>query len=307
MPEMNTIYDDMRKIVGYCKFAIAWSKDPSTRLGHYDRGDSGGLYNNEGQKVARFENGRVLKLDGTLVGQYVEVPYFEMTGTREPLLKDSKIKRLEVNNRVVGWCGGDPGSVLDPLAQQFFSSSQSIAVSPSTPNKAFQTDKVAVSHLWLRGAVMSKLIHLKIEAGICYGMALLASTMWFDLQVTTLGRNADAFVAYVLIVAFGAVMAGYFSKLYVHASPGINGASIVSAPIAIVLSATYLASICYFTPMFLPSVIAGKEPLLDLVVSIIFSPLLFIVMSWPALLIGLIVATCVMRIRGRRLQSCDAL
>ena len=110
MAEVNGIYDTNKQIVGVFRFGVAWTRDPRVRLGEYDYGDGGMIYNNDGNQVAKFEESRVTANDGSYVGHYVEVPLAEMSNKESPTLPDSLVKRLQINDRVVGWCIGNPGS-----------------------------------------------------------------------------------------------------------------------------------------------------------------------------------------------------
>ena len=119
MTELNTIYNSAKKQVGTFRHGVAWSRDPRERLGEYAYGDEGAICDNQGKEVARFKDCHVTSLDGTVVGKYVEVPFSEFSGEEVPQLRDSKIKRLEVSGRVVGWCIGNPGSACAAIFFMF--------------------------------------------------------------------------------------------------------------------------------------------------------------------------------------------
>lgn len=108
MSEWNTIYDVSKRIVGIFRHGVAWSKEPRTRLGEYDYGDVGSIYDNDANVVGRFDSGAVTTTAGAVVGRFVKVPFEEFeNGTQ---LQGATITRLDIGDRVVGWCIGNPGS-----------------------------------------------------------------------------------------------------------------------------------------------------------------------------------------------------
>ena len=115
MAEFNTIYDSSKNAVGTFRHGVAWSRNPRQRLGEYDYGDTGLIYDNDGKCVAKFENGRVTASDNGYIGHHHEVPFAEMSDNAVPLVSDALVKRLQIGERVVGWCIGNPGSACAAL------------------------------------------------------------------------------------------------------------------------------------------------------------------------------------------------
>ncbi len=132
MSERNTIYDAAGSIVGSFRHGVAWSKEPRVRLGEYDYGDEGSIYDNSGEVVARFNRGCVTTVAGVEVGRFLEVPFTEMSNTADERLNGSLVKRLEIGSSVIGWCIGNAGAACAAIYFLFSDATK------QPPNPTFQ-------------------------------------------------------------------------------------------------------------------------------------------------------------------------
>lgn len=96
MSEANTIYNMAGTIIATAKLGVAWPRNPHERLGEYDDGESGTVFDNQ-RKVAGSFNaaGDVLNAEGKWVGQ--------VSGTTYDL-------RLYAGASEVGRCIGNRGA-----------------------------------------------------------------------------------------------------------------------------------------------------------------------------------------------------
>lgn len=101
MSEHNIIRDSDGKIIGNFRHGVAWTKSPRKRLGEYDAySDQGFVYDNNREKVAQFDDGRVTTLAGEELGRY--------SGGQ-----------LMVNDEVVGKFNGEAGVAAAAIAFVF--------------------------------------------------------------------------------------------------------------------------------------------------------------------------------------------
>lgn len=70
MSEANVVYDQAGRIIATAKFGVAWSREPRSRLGEYDYGDQGRIYDNHSAVVGTFSSeGDVLDTSGAVIGR----------------------------------------------------------------------------------------------------------------------------------------------------------------------------------------------------------------------------------------------
>ncbi len=116
MSEANTIYDTAGKIVATAKHGVAWSRVPCERLGEYEEGESGAIYDNLAQIAGRFSSGEIVAQDGSHIGRCVQ----------SELPSNAIVKRLYLGDREVGHCVGSTGAASAVLLLLF-------AAKPSAP------------------------------------------------------------------------------------------------------------------------------------------------------------------------------
>ena len=110
MSEANTIYDTSGRIVATAEHGVAWRRVPRERLGEYDDGESGAVYDNLGQVAGHFSNGEIVRPDSSSVGRCVASELPSSGGVA---------KRLYLGNREVGHCIGSVGAASAVLLLLF--------------------------------------------------------------------------------------------------------------------------------------------------------------------------------------------
>lgn len=106
MSEANTVFDLAGRIVATAKHGVAWSRHPRRRLGEYDDGGSGRVYDHQGAVVGHFSgDGRISDSNGAYVGH---------------LDRNHHTWRLFIGEKQVARCIGCPGAAAAALLLLFF-------------------------------------------------------------------------------------------------------------------------------------------------------------------------------------------
>lgn len=102
--EANTVYDLEGKPIAVFNHGVARSRTGHGRLGHFDSPleKTGGVYGNDGKRIANFDMGVVHALDGTLLGSFKKAEFGHSL--------------YLTDNKHVGSCIGSHGSCAAAIA-----------------------------------------------------------------------------------------------------------------------------------------------------------------------------------------------